>query len=169
MLPSLTLFASAYLSISSNQEHQGVLKGATCPGQGDLAGHTSTWPSAALYGMHLFGQDLSEDEGNHLRFLFEQILFSISVRIPSLLACLNYSPMMSKESPSPVYMATLATSLRIYFNWRCRRQDKIINGDSLFITLIIILVSQNVQSGQVGQGDQDGQVGQRNEVFEISW
>ena len=122
----------------------GVLKGATCPGQGDLAGHTSTCPSAALYGMHLFGQDLSEDEGNHLRFLFEQSLFSKSVRIPSLLACLNYSPMMSKESPSPVYMASLATSLRIiYFYWRCRRQDKIINADSLFITLIFILVSQN--------------------------
>ena len=125
MLPSLTLFASAYLSISSNQEHQGVLKGATCPGQGDLAGHTSTWPSAALYGMHLFGQDLSEEEGNYLRFLCEQILISISVRIRSLLACLNYSPMMSKESPSPVYMATLATSLKIIdLNQRCRRQDK---------------------------------------------
>ena len=97
--------------------------------------------------------------------MFEQILDLISVHTPYLLACPNYSPMMSKESPSPVYMTTLATSLRIIdLNQICRRQDKIINADSLFITLIIILVSQNGRSGQVGQGDQDGQVGQRNEV-----
>ena len=127
MLPSLTLFASAYLSISSNQEHQGRgsqrsnLSRARRPRRAHLhlavcgtVRHAPFWPGPEWGGRYY-----------HLRFLCEQILISISVRIRSLLACLNYSPMMSKESPSPVYMATLATSLKIIdLNQRCRRQDK---------------------------------------------
>ena len=42
------------------------------------------------------------------------------------------------------------------------QHDKVINADSAFIILIILLVSQNGRVGQGSQGDQDGHSGQGN-------
>ena len=83
----------------------------------------------------------------------------LSIWIVMLILCpvhSHYNQLADPESPPKAY----PQQDRAKFNKWFPIQDEVVNADSAFIILIILLVSQN---GQVGRGSQDGLGGQGNE------